>query len=96
MSTLHLEKGNPFKTAWEWLQEKAAHRRGTKYLEQQRKEIENAPLTENQKIKNRTKAMNQSMAGIDEPLTPEQIAMIQTYIQQNLLPTESGEEENLE
>ena len=90
MSTLHLEKGNPFKTAWEWLQEKAAHRRGMKYLEEQK----NRPLSENQKARNRTQTMNQNMAGIDEPLTPEQIAMIQTYIQQNLLPQEPVEEEN--
>ena len=82
MPSLQIEKANPFKTAWEWLQEQAANRRGRKTLEQDSKERERRAY-QNPKISN-------------EPLTPEQIASIQSYIQQTLLPQEPVEETNQE
>lgn len=81
MSTLQLKKGNPFKTAWEWLQEQAANRRGRKTLEEKSKERER-------------RVYQNPSPRLDEPLTPEQITSIQSYIQQTLLPQEPVEEEN--
>ena len=79
---LYLEKANPFSMAWDWLQEKAAHRRGMKYLAQQRKAKENAPLTDNQ----RKRAALSNMAQIpDTPITPEQQEQMRQYIDNNFL-----------
>ena len=83
MPTLQLEKANPFKAAWEWLQNKIDNRAGLKTLEQDSKE-------------RKRRVYQNPSPRLDEPLTPEQITSIQSYIQQTLLPQEPVEETNQE
>ena len=84
-----IDKANPFGIAWDWLQEQAANRRGRKNLERIKATGDPAPwrttpISEDQKRENRVRIMNQNMAKVDGPMTPEEQERVQQYIQENL------------